>query len=105
VRGTGNRSLVDMHEKVMWHVHRERHRANEVESVSVDSAESHHAIVDALLERRAEDAGHAMREHLEKVSQLMLANRLAQTTTTTAAAKSVAARPKPKAKVGRNVRI
>ena len=39
VRGTGNRSLVDLHEKVMWHVHRERHRANEVESVTVESAE------------------------------------------------------------------
>jgi len=106
VRGTGNRSLIDMHEKVMWHVHRERHRANEVESVSIESAESHHAIVDALLERRAEDAGHALRKHLEKVSKLMLANRLAQTTTaTTAAAKSAMAKPKIKAKVGRNVRI
>jgi DNA-binding GntR family transcriptional regulator len=78
VRGTGNRSLVDLHEKVMWHVHRERHRANVVESVSVEGAESHNDIVRAILERRAEDAGLAMRRHLENVSRLMLANRLAQ---------------------------
>src|ERR1700742_1955845 len=78
VRGTGNRSLVDLHEKIMWHVHRERHRANEVESVSVDSAESHHAIVDAILAHRPEDAGLAMRKHLENVSRLMLASRIAE---------------------------
>jgi DNA-binding GntR family transcriptional regulator len=80
VRGTGNRSLVDLHEKIMWHVHRERHRANEVESVTVESAESHHEIVDAILEHRAEEAGRAMRKHLESVGKLMLANRLAEQT-------------------------
>ena len=78
VRGTGNRALVDLHEKVMWHVHRERHRANVVESVTVESAESHDEIVRAILEHRAEDAGLAMRQHLENVSRLMLATRLAQ---------------------------
>lgn len=78
VRGTGNRSLVDLHEKIMWHVHRERHRANVVEPVTVESAESHDGIVDAILEHRAEDAGHAMRQHLENVIRLMQANRLAR---------------------------
>jgi DNA-binding GntR family transcriptional regulator len=78
VRGTGNRSLVELHEKVMWHVHRERHRANFVESVTVESAESHNEIVRAIVERRAEDAGLAMRRHLENVSRLMLAMRQAQ---------------------------
>jgi DNA-binding GntR family transcriptional regulator len=78
VRGTGNQSLVELHEKVMWHVHRERHRANVVESVTVESAESHDEIVRAILEKRAEDAGLAMRRHLENVSRLMLATRLAQ---------------------------
>jgi DNA-binding GntR family transcriptional regulator len=78
VRGTGNRSLVELHEKVMWHVHRERHRANFVEPVTVESAESHDEIVRAVLEHRAEDAGRAMRRHLENVSRLMLATRLAQ---------------------------
>jgi DNA-binding GntR family transcriptional regulator len=80
VRGTGNRSLVDLHEKVMWHVHRERHRANEVEAVTVVSAESHHEIVNAILEHRAEDAGRAMRKHLEDVGKLMLATRMAEPT-------------------------
>jgi DNA-binding GntR family transcriptional regulator len=78
VRGTGNRSLVDLHEKVMWHVHRERHRANAVEPFTVASANSHDAIVRAILDHRAEDAGRAMREHLENVSRLMLARRLAE---------------------------
>jgi DNA-binding GntR family transcriptional regulator len=78
VRGTGNRSLVELHEKVMWHVHRERHRANFVEQVTVESAESHDEIVRAIVEQRAEDAGLAMRRHLENVSRLMLATRQAQ---------------------------
>jgi DNA-binding GntR family transcriptional regulator len=76
VRGTGNRSLVDSHEKIMWHVHRERHRANEVEAVTVRSAESHREIVDAIVRRRADAAGAALRKHLENVRRLMLANRL-----------------------------
>jgi DNA-binding GntR family transcriptional regulator len=80
VRGTGNRSLVDLHEKVMWHVHRERHRANAVEPFTVESADSHDEIVRAILDHRAEDAGLAMREHLENVSRIMLDRRLAQNT-------------------------
>jgi DNA-binding GntR family transcriptional regulator len=80
VRGTGNRSLVALHEKVMWHVHRERHRANAVEPFTVESADSHDEIVRAILDNRAEDAGRAMREHLENVSRLMLARRLTQNT-------------------------
>jgi DNA-binding GntR family transcriptional regulator len=102
VRGTGNRSLVDLHEKVMWHVHRERHRANVIESVTVASAESHHGIVDAILQHRAEDAGRAMREHLENVSKLMLANRVTQQAR--ASAKSGRIKPKKRAKAGRNGR-
>jgi DNA-binding GntR family transcriptional regulator len=94
VRGTGNQSLVELHEKVMWHVHRERHRANEVESVTVESAESHDPIVRAILEHRAEDAGHAMRQHLEDVSRLMLANRLAQQETMSAKSGQVKSKPK-----------
>jgi DNA-binding GntR family transcriptional regulator len=90
VRGTGNRSLVDLHEKVMWHVHRERHRANVVESVTVESAESHRDIVDAILRHRAEDAGRAMRKHLESVGKLMLANRIAHQATV----KSTGIKPK-----------
>jgi DNA-binding GntR family transcriptional regulator len=102
VRGTGNRSLVDLHEKVMWHVHRERHRANEVESVTVESAESHHEIVDAILTHRAEDAGRAMRKHLENVGKLMLANRIAQQAK--GAAKSGGMKPNKKTGVNRRAK-
>ncbi|MGN6460484.1 MAG: GntR family transcriptional regulator [Pseudolabrys sp.] len=75
VGGTGNQSLMDLHEKIMWHVHRERHRINEGESVSVESAESHDPIVDAICNGKAEQAGRAMRAHLEAVSELMLKRR------------------------------
>jgi DNA-binding GntR family transcriptional regulator len=102
VRGTGNRSLVDLHEKVMWHVHRERHRANQIESVTVESAESHHEIVDAILAHRTEDAGRAMREHLEKVSKLMLANRIAKHTKATV---KPAEKLKEKTREGRRDRV
>jgi DNA-binding GntR family transcriptional regulator len=102
VRGTGNRSLVDLHEKVMWHVHRERHRANFMEAVTVESAENHHDIVDAILQHRAEDAGRAMRKHLENVGKLMLANRVAQHAK--GAAKSGGLKPKKKTAGGRNAR-
>jgi DNA-binding GntR family transcriptional regulator len=76
VQGTGNRSLVDLHEKVMWHVHRERHRANAVEPFTVESPYSHDELVRAILENRPEDAGLAMRKHLETVSRLMVARRM-----------------------------
>jgi DNA-binding GntR family transcriptional regulator len=78
VHGTGNRSLVDLHEKIMWHVHRERHRANAIEPFTVQSAESHDKIVRAILDHRPEEAGRAMRQHLETVSRLMQERRLAE---------------------------
>ena len=42
----------------------------------MESAEHHEEIVRAILDNRAEDAGLAMRRHLESVSQLMMARRL-----------------------------
>src|SRR6185437_15239833 len=75
VRGTGNRSLMDLHEKVMWHVHRERHRVNFGESVSSDSASSHTDILRTILDGQPEAAGLAMRVHLEHVGRLMRAHR------------------------------
>jgi DNA-binding GntR family transcriptional regulator len=102
VRGTGNRSLVDLHEKVMWHVHRERHRANEAEAITVESAESHHEIVHAILAHRAEAAGRAMRKHLEKVRKLMLANRMTEQIKTSV--KPAAIKLKKKVPDGRNGR-
>lgn len=81
VHGTGNRSLMDLHENVMWHVHRERHRVNFGESVTSDSASSHTDILQAILKGKPEAAGLAMRGHLEHVGRLMLAHRQAQTET------------------------
>jgi DNA-binding GntR family transcriptional regulator len=86
VQGTGNRSLVDLHEKIMWHVHRERHRANAVEPFTVESPYSHDELVRAILENRPEDAGLAMRKHLETVSRLMLARRMEHLSRTSAPA-------------------
>jgi DNA-binding GntR family transcriptional regulator len=77
VRGAGNRSLADLHEKIMWHVHRERHRVNFGESVTSDSASHHEELLRAIMARQPEAAGLAMRKHLEEVSRLMLAHRLA----------------------------
>jgi DNA-binding GntR family transcriptional regulator len=79
VHGTANRSLMDLHEKVMWHVHRERHRVNFRESVTSNSAGSHTALLQAILRGEPEAAGLAMRAHLEHVGRLMLAHRQAQT--------------------------
>jgi DNA-binding GntR family transcriptional regulator len=77
VHGTGNHSLIELHEKIMWHVHRERHRVNFRESVTRGS-DSHKDVVDAILGHQPEAAGLAMRKHLEHVSRLMLAHRSAQ---------------------------
>jgi DNA-binding GntR family transcriptional regulator len=104
VRGTGNRSLVDLHEKVMWHVHRERHRANEVESVTVESAESHREIVDAILQHRAEDAGRAMRKHLENVRKVVLASRIAEEAKGSAKTRGIGIKQKKKTAAGRRRR-
>ena len=75
VNGAGNRSLASLHEKVMWHVHRERHRANFNEPLTGESADSHKELVHAILARQPDAAGLAMRKHLEHVSELMLAHR------------------------------
>ncbi len=94
VRGTGNRSLMDMHEKVMWHVHRERHRVNFGESVTSDSASSHTRLLQAIKKRQPEAAGLAMREHLEHVGRLMLAHRQAQAAAMMKSAKLQTAAPR-----------
>lgn len=104
VHGTGNRALIDLHEKIMWHVHRERHRANVVESVTVESAESHDEIVRAILEHRAEDAGLAMRRHLENISRLMLATRLAQNDSLSAAPARAPSKTNPAAAEAADIR-
>ncbi|MET4290542.1 DNA-binding GntR family transcriptional regulator [Bradyrhizobium sp. LB8.2] len=82
VHGTGNRALMDLHEKVMWHVHRERHRVNFGESVTTNSASSHTDLLKAILKGQPDVAGLAMRVHLEHVGELMLAHRQALTIAT-----------------------
>jgi DNA-binding GntR family transcriptional regulator len=98
VRGTGNRSLMDLHEKIMWHVHRERHRVNETESVTVESAESHDDIVHAIRAGKPEQAGRAMRLHLENISELMLTRRKQEMAESVLPARSPAPARKPKAR-------
>ncbi|MBV8912894.1 MAG: GntR family transcriptional regulator [Acetobacteraceae bacterium] len=71
VLGTGNKTLADAHEKVMWHVHRARHLANEHEPLSANAGAHHRAIVDAIARGDAEGAERAMRTHLQEVSRII----------------------------------
>jgi DNA-binding GntR family transcriptional regulator len=75
VRGTRNATLIALHDKVMLHVERERHRANAGEPFSLEAAERHADIVSHILGRNAPAAGRAMQEHLGYVKDLMLARR------------------------------
>lgn len=75
VQATRNATLIALHEKVMLHVERERHRANAGEPFSMEAAKRHQDVVRHMLARDAQAAGLAMREHLEYVKDLMLAQR------------------------------
>ena len=68
VLGTGNKTLAEAHERVMWHVYRARHLANEHEPLSENAASHHQAIVDAIVAGDASGAERSMREHLLDVS-------------------------------------
>jgi len=72
VVGSGNKTLMAMHERLMSHVHRARHRANEYERLSEDAAEHHDRIVRHLLAGDATAAARAIREHLLDVSNTIL---------------------------------
>lgn len=72
VVGTGNKSLADAHERVMWHIHRARHLANEHEPLSRDAASHHQKIVDAILDKDPIGAEAAMREHLQDVARIVI---------------------------------
>lgn len=75
VEASGNRTLAQMHETVMWHVFRARHLANEHEPVSAVAAQHHDEIVSHLRDGRPDRARRAMERHLEDVSRLMFAAR------------------------------
>jgi DNA-binding GntR family transcriptional regulator len=72
VVGSGNKTLMEMHERIMWHVHRARHRANEYERLSEDASEHHDRIVRHLLAGDAVAVARAIREHLLDVSDTIL---------------------------------
>jgi DNA-binding GntR family transcriptional regulator len=72
VLAAGNKTLADMHERIMWHVHRARHRANEYERLSEDATEHHELIVRHILEGNAAAAAQALGEHLASVSATIL---------------------------------
>ncbi|MDB5797049.1 MAG: ydfH 3 [Paucimonas sp.] len=75
VEGSGNKTLAQVHENIMWHVFRARHMANEHEPLVHSASEHHEAIMRAIAEGRGEDAAQAMRMHLDDVSGVMTRSR------------------------------
>jgi DNA-binding GntR family transcriptional regulator len=73
VLATANRTVADLHERLMWHVCRARNRANSGEPFQPDAAENHAPIMAALHEGAPERAAAEMGRHLEEVTRLMLA--------------------------------
>lgn len=71
VEGSGNKTLAQIHENIMWHVFRARHMANEHEQFDSSAAQHHEAIMSAIADGRADDAGLAIRSHLDDVTRLM----------------------------------
>jgi len=71
VLGARNKTLADTHERVMWHIHRARHFANEHEPLSANAASHHQAIVDAIVSGKPWIAEAAMREHLLDVARII----------------------------------
>jgi len=72
VLGAANKTLAEMHERIMWHVHRARHRANQYERLSEGAAEHHDRIVRHILDGEAAAASQAIAEHLDDVSATIL---------------------------------
>jgi DNA-binding GntR family transcriptional regulator len=65
VRGYGNRSLIDLHEQIMWHLCRERHRGKPGSPVMSDDADSYGQLLRVIRSGKSEAAGRAMRRRLE----------------------------------------
>ena len=72
VVGAGNKTLADMHEMIMWHVYRARHRANAHEPLSQAGSEHHGRIVRHLCDGEPDGAAHAVRDHLDEVSRIIV---------------------------------
>jgi DNA-binding GntR family transcriptional regulator len=71
VLGTGNKTLSEAHERVMWHIHRARHLANEHEPLSENAASHHQRIVDAIVSGNSRAAEEAIRDHLVEVAAII----------------------------------
>ena len=72
VMGTGNKTLSDAHERIMWHIHRARHLANEHEPFTKNAASHHQNIVDAIVSGHSDEAERAMRDHLLEVAAIIV---------------------------------
>jgi len=72
VLGANNATLGQLHEKMMLHVHRARHRVKEYEPLSKSAAQRHDAIITHLLHGDEDAAGKAIRVHLEDVINAVL---------------------------------
>jgi DNA-binding GntR family transcriptional regulator len=75
VMGAGNKTLAEAHERVMWHIHRARHLANEHEPLSRNAASHHQRVVDAILAGDSPGAEQAMRDHLLEVAAIITGKR------------------------------
>lgn len=74
VSGSENRTLQQLHETMMWHIHRARHRMHAAMPLAPDAASHHEEIVRALLAGDADGAILAVRHHLNDVARTMLAS-------------------------------
>lgn len=83
VLGAANRTLADMHERIMWHVHRARRRANDYEPFEKDQADHHERIVQQILRGEPSKAAEAVSEHLAEVSDLIIGRKSAAAPTRT----------------------
>ena len=72
VIGAGNKTLADMHEEIMWHVHRARHIANEHEPFSRNAYTHHMDILNAIAAGDTGAASREMRKHLLEVTKTIM---------------------------------
>ena len=72
ILGAKNSSLAQIHHRIMWHVHRARHRVAEYEPLSKTAASHHDAIVNSLMRGDEDAAAKAVCEHLDAVTAAVL---------------------------------
>jgi DNA-binding GntR family transcriptional regulator len=72
ILGAKNASLAQIHSRIMWHVHRARHRVAEYEPLSKTAASNHDSIVNSLVNGDEDGAARAVRDHLDGVARAVL---------------------------------